>query len=92
MTYIDRARAESAARRFGAREWYGDVDRMLDAIDVDGVCVCGPPEMHANVACQSLARGIPTFVEKPPARSLEQTSALVDLAEKHGTFGRRSAS
>jgi myo-inositol 2-dehydrogenase/D-chiro-inositol 1-dehydrogenase len=81
-----RDRAEYAAARYGA-EAFTDVDAMLDAVRLDGVCVCGPAEMHHDVALQVLARGLPVFLEKPPAADLAGACEVADAARKAGTFG-----
>ena len=80
-------KARSAARRFGAPEWFSDVEAMLDRAAPDGVCVCGPPEMHHAVSVQVLRRGIPVFTEKPPGLTREHTEELAAAARKAGTWG-----
>ena len=84
---LDEDRAASGARRFGAREYYTDLEEMLSAVAPDGVCICGPPEMHHELGLYCLSRGLPVFVEKPPAPDLGGSKALVAMAEKHKTFG-----
>ena len=80
-------KARSAARRFGAPESFSDVETMLDRVAPDGVCVCGPPEMHHAVSIQVLRRGIPLFTEKPPGLTCEQTQELAATAGRTGTWG-----
>ena len=81
---------ETLARRnaqvFGAEAVYTDARRLLDERKVDGVFVVGPPAMHYEVGRQVLERGLPLFVEKPPAPTLSQTQELADLARQHKTF------
>jgi len=81
---------ETLARRnaqvFGAEAVYTDARRLLDERKVDGVFVVGPPTMHHAVGRQVLERGLPLFVEKPPAPTLSQTQELADLASRHKTF------
>jgi myo-inositol 2-dehydrogenase/D-chiro-inositol 1-dehydrogenase len=81
---------EELARRnaqiFGAEAAYTDVRRLLDEREVDGIFVVGPPSMHHEVGKLVLERGLPLFVEKPPAPSLVQTQELVDIARQHGTW------
>jgi myo-inositol 2-dehydrogenase/D-chiro-inositol 1-dehydrogenase len=43
--------------------------------------------MHHQVGLQVLRRGLPLFVEKPPAPSLEQALELVECARAHQTWG-----
>lgn len=81
-------RAESAARRFGARRHYTNIDEMLDGEELDGVFVIGPAPMHYELAPKILVRGIPVYVEKPPAAAASQARELAELADAHGTFGQ----
>lgn len=78
--------ARRNAQIFGAEAAYTDVRRLLDERKVDGVFVVGPPPMHHEVGKLVLERGLPLFVEKPPAPSLAQTQELVDVARQHGTW------
>lgn len=80
-------KAQYAARRYGAPEWFTDVETMLDRVQPQGVCICGQPSMHYEVGMQVLKRGIPLFMEKPPAPTLSQTQALGDAAREHKTWG-----
>jgi predicted dehydrogenase len=80
-------RARHAARKFGAPAWFTDVETMLDQIAPRGVCIVGPAEMHYSVGLQVLRRGIPIFVEKPPALTLAQARELQALAVERHTWG-----
>jgi predicted dehydrogenase len=83
---IDRARADHWAPRYGARAFY-DVDAMLDEVAPDGVCIVGPAQMHHDVGLQVLARGVPVFLEKPPAESLAGAVELASAARASSTWG-----
>jgi len=74
-------------RQFGARRAYAEVEEMLDREQPEGVCICGPPQMHYEVGLQVLARGLPIFVEKPSAINFAQAYELAETARKQGTFG-----
>ena len=80
-------KARYAARRFGAPEWFTDVETMLDRVQPQGVCICGPARMHYEVGLQVLRRGIPIFVEKPPAETLAQARELASAARQNRTWG-----
>ena len=84
---LDGGRAASAARRFGAAASFTDLDRMLRQEAPDGVCVCGHPQMHYEVGLHCLGRGLPVFVEKPPAPDYVKAVDLVDAANRNQTFG-----
>jgi myo-inositol 2-dehydrogenase/D-chiro-inositol 1-dehydrogenase len=43
--------------------------------------------MHAQVAMQVLQRGIPVFVEKPPAGTLEDAIRVAETAKANNTWG-----
>lgn len=85
---LDRAKAERAARNFGAREVYTDAEKMLDEQQPDGVFVIGPAPMQYEVAPIVLRRGIPVYVEKPSANTSAQARELAELAEANGTWGQ----
>jgi myo-inositol 2-dehydrogenase/D-chiro-inositol 1-dehydrogenase len=80
-------KAEHAARRFGALQAFTDLHTMLDQADPQAVCVCGPAEMHHAVALEVLRRGLPVFMEKPPALTAAQARELVDAARQAATWG-----
>ncbi len=83
---IDPPKAQRTARRYGAQA-FTDVETMLDQVELDGCCVCGPAEMHHAVSLQVLRRGLRLFVEKPPAPNLRQAEELVESAAQHNTWG-----
>jgi len=80
-------KAQRNAKRFGAPEYYTDVETMLDKVVPQGICICGPPKMHYEVGLQVLLRGIPIWIEKPPAPDLIKTMELAHCAKEHNTFG-----
>lgn len=80
-------RAEAAAQRFGAARWYTDVGAMLEAEQLDGVCICGQPEMHCQVGLAVLRRGLPIFVEKPSAMTAREATRLAQAAARQGLWG-----
>ncbi|HGJ65261.1 TPA: Gfo/Idh/MocA family oxidoreductase [bacterium] len=80
-------RAKYIAHRYGAPEWFTDVDKMLDKVQPQGVCIVGPPEMHYKVGLQVLRRKIPIFVEKPPALTMYDALELAETAKQNGVWG-----
>lgn len=51
---------------------------------LDAVAVCTPPQARHAVAASALSHGLHVLLEKPPAASLGEVSALVALAQEHG--------
>jgi predicted dehydrogenase len=85
---IDRPKAERAARNFGARRIYTDMEEMMDKEELDGVFVIGPAPQQAALAPRVLRRGIPVYVEKPSANTSAEARELALIAEKHKVWGQ----
>ncbi|NPV08532.1 MAG: Gfo/Idh/MocA family oxidoreductase [Anaerolineae bacterium] len=83
------ALAERNARRFGARRFYDSADALLEGEpDLDGVIVVGIPQMMQPIGEKVLReRGIPIFVEKPPAINAERAEEFAARAAEAGTWG-----
>jgi predicted dehydrogenase len=82
---LDAKLAERNASLHGAEAWYTDVDTMLDRHDLEAIFIVGPPEVHHMIGRECLARGIPIFVEKPPAPSLAAARELAAVARANKT-------
>jgi len=78
---VDPGRAASLAG--GARP-YGHFRSLLDQEDLDAVVVATPPLQHREPALEAIGRGIPTYLEKPIARTLDDAEAIVAGAEESG--------
>jgi predicted dehydrogenase len=83
---IDPAKAKAAAAEFGAPRWYSDVAEMLDAEKLDLVDIVTRMDTHRAIVTETLARKIPTVVQKPFAPAIEECMAMAEMAEKAGTF------
>jgi len=83
---LDEGKARSAAKRFGAPRHFTDLDSLLEQTELDGVCACGPPQMHFEVAGACLAKDLPVFVEKPPAPDSASCEELLKCARAGGAF------
>lgn len=80
---LDLERAKAVAQRFGAPNAMSDWKEVLGAHEFDAALVCGPPEMHHEIALGLLRAGIPTFVEKPTAPTAAKAWELAEA----GTWG-----
>ncbi len=56
---------------------FRDGERMLDAVKPDAVSICTPPKFHLPAVAAAAARGSAVLCEKPPARNLAETEAIV---------------
>ena len=76
-------RAREAAERCGGKA-YSDYGAMLDAEGVDAVYICVPPFAHGAPELDCIERGIPFFVEKPLAVTLETAEQIARGVEEKG--------
>jgi len=80
-------KAEHNARWFGGRNVYTDVGTMLANEELDGVYICGLPDMMDEVGLQVLEAGLPIFVEKPSAVDVPKARQLAQAADDLGLWG-----
>jgi predicted dehydrogenase len=62
---------------------FGDVAAMIDAVQPDGVVIATPQFTHRAVAEQCLRRGVAVLTEKPLAHTLDDATAMLELARAH---------
>ncbi len=81
----DRALAQDAGTIFGAEicERFEDCTEDVDLVFIPDCN--GDGSGHLELAAPGLARGVPTFVDKPLANNLTEARAIIDLAQAHGT-------
>jgi myo-inositol 2-dehydrogenase/D-chiro-inositol 1-dehydrogenase len=73
-------RAESLAGQIVGATAFSTVEKMIALGTPDLLVGACPPEGHEEVVVESLASGLPVFVEKPPAGSLAALQRLADKA------------
>lgn len=73
---------EAYARRYGAKA-YASCEEMLEREDLDAVSVCVSPKWRAEIIEQVARRGIPMFVEKPWASTLQHARALAEVCQRY---------
>ncbi|KQS64750.1 glycosyl transferase family 1 [Rhizobium sp. Leaf371] len=79
----DAARADAAARRFGAKSFANHRDMLANAA-VDAVYICVPPFAHGDPERDLIAQGIPFFVEKPVSLDIALAEEIAaGIAEKN---------
>jgi predicted dehydrogenase len=80
----DSARANGAAREFGAASAFTDVGAMLGAVEIDCAVVATPHTTHRAIVEALLRAGVDVLVEKPLTTTAEDAWALVELARGLG--------
>ena len=63
---------------------YTDHRQMLEDESLDAVLICTSPTTHTPLALDCIERGLPVFVEKPPARNLAEVERLRERSEALG--------
>ena len=73
-----------AARQelFGGKG-YTDFHEMLEKEQLDGVLLCTPPAVRFEPVAACVRKGVPVFIEKPPAVTLEEGERIRQLLERH---------
>ncbi len=74
---IELASAQKKAAEYGTQA-YPSYEQMLDKTKPDAVSICTPPDMHGPIVQTIATHNISALCEKPPARSLVETEAIVD--------------
>ena len=67
-------------QRFGEYPAYESADAMLDTEELDAAYVTVPPAVACEVTEKFLRAGVPSFTEKPPGMTAEETQRLIDAA------------
>ncbi len=79
---IDAKAAQSRADEFGGTA-FSDGLTMLERLQPDAISLCTPPKYRLPFVEAAAARGIALLCEKPPARTLAETQAIVDAMRGH---------
>jgi len=72
--------------QYGVQARYGDHHDMLENEKLDAVCIFVPPFAHTDAEIIAAERGLPVFVEKPPALSMEKAQEVCAAIHKSGVI------
>ncbi|MCP2287381.1 Gfo/Idh/MocA family protein [Nocardia amikacinitolerans] len=73
---IDNTRAQTTAAKLGV-EAVGDIETLL-AADLTGLVIATATDSHPALIAAAIDRGVPVFCEKPVARDIDGTLAVLD--------------
>ncbi len=79
---LDPDRASQVAAVAGGARVFTDWAQMLGQAELDALWICTPPLAHADPAVAALEAGLPLYLEKPVARSLEDAARIVAAAAR----------
>ncbi|MBL6771369.1 MAG: Gfo/Idh/MocA family oxidoreductase [Rhizobiales bacterium] len=71
------------ASHYGVRDTFLNWEEMLELKGLDAVCIAVGPEAHHRIALEALRRGLPVFMEKPPALNHADAQEIAILARKN---------
>jgi myo-inositol 2-dehydrogenase/D-chiro-inositol 1-dehydrogenase len=77
---IDPARLTTVADRYGVAARFADGRALIEAGGIDAVGMAVGPRQHAEFSSVALRRGLPVFLEKPPAATAADAEAIAALA------------
>ncbi len=81
---IDGRRLADAGRQFGVSNLTSDVETLLATPGLDAVGMAVGPDQHLAFGKKALERGLPVFIEKPPAGTAAGARELLAASEKAG--------
>jgi myo-inositol 2-dehydrogenase/D-chiro-inositol 1-dehydrogenase len=66
----------STAHRFGVAHTTQDWRDVLNNPDLDAIGVAAGPQQHVEIAKAAVQKGLPVFIEKPPAATAKDAGEL----------------
>lgn len=78
---IDEKNGKAIARKFNC-EYFPDYTNLLEK--VDAVTIAVPTSQHSEIGKAAIERGVHILMEKPLAKTIEQSKELVELSRKKG--------
>ncbi len=78
--------AESFAKEYGIRKYYGSHHDLLGDPDIEAVAVVSSTNTHKDVVCDAAKAGKAIFCEKPISLSLDDATRILQVVEETGVF------
>ncbi len=79
-----RETAQAAAAEIGCDFWTDDYRELLARPDIDGVDICVPNHMHAEIVTAAAAAGKHIYCEKPLAMNVAEAQQIVAAVQAAG--------
>ncbi len=80
----NQGRAEAAAAKWGAEQWFTDYRTMFEKAHLDAVVIATPNNVHRNQAIAAAQAGVHVVVEKPLAVTNREAWDIVKACKKAG--------
>ncbi len=75
---------QQVSEKFCIADTYADYHRLIERDDLDGVSICTPNNLHAEISINALRSGKNVLCEKPFALNVKETEAIIDESKKSG--------
>lgn len=72
------------AGHYGVEQTYTDWRDMLEQPGLDAICMAVGPDVHHAATLAALSKGLPVFMEKPPAANHAQSVELLEASKRTG--------
>ncbi len=82
---VDAKRLGQIGDRYGVTPRYADAAELLADEELDAIGMAVGPALHGELGIQALSRGLPVFMEKPPAPTADAAERLADEAARPGS-------
>jgi predicted dehydrogenase len=80
---IKQSRLNAIADKFSVKDRFKDYREMLEKTELDAVIITTPTSTHKDIAIDCLNSKKDVLVEKPLARSYEESKTIVEVAKKN---------
>ncbi len=80
---IRKSRLDTIANKFNIKEKYLDYHELLEKSDTDAIIIATPTNTHKEIAIDCLKAKKDVLVEKPLARTFNETKQVVSAAKKY---------
>jgi len=77
-------RAKGCMKKFGAKEWYDDYDKVLAEADIDAVTIASPIGLHYEQVMKAVAAGKHVHCNKTIATTAKEATDIIEAARKKG--------
>ena len=78
----DENKAKAFAEKHQVRQWFSDIDVLIENSGCDVVDICLPNFLHANATLKAAAAGKHIIIEKPLAVTLEDADEMIAACRK----------
>lgn len=80
----DATRLATIGDRYGVTARFTDAEALLNHPGLDAIGMAMGPAQHARFGAMALERGLPVFMEKPPAPNAAEAEILAQVAARTG--------